>query len=106
MTETHGATQQQEHLFQQGAYLELIEVLNDVAVRTARQQTLLGLAYFRLGRMQDSRPLLAAALKAREPEAMVEWGNYLRAQGRFAEAQRYVMTPRPKGRGFSGQQAP
>ncbi|GGR18221.1 hypothetical protein [Deinococcus ruber] len=89
MTETHSATQQ-EHLFQQGAYLELIELLKDVAERTARQQTLLGLAYFRLGRMQDSRPLLAAALKAREPEAMVEWGNFLRAQGRFAEAQRYL----------------
>ena len=82
-----------------GQYQAVIAALEHEA-RTPQALRLLGLAYLRSGQSPDlaELPLLQAHLQG-DPEASVEYGNYLRFVGRYEEACRHFAAVQPELQG-------
>ena len=72
-------------LFEAGQFDHLITLFSE-RERTAREQTLYGLALLYTGRLEDAEFALNRASVLGDPEAQVELGNTLRLLGRFDEA--------------------
>ena len=69
-----------------GQYTTVITLLSDPPPLTATEWRLLGLAYLRSGRITEAETPLLRASTLGDPEGQVEYGNLLRASGRFDDA--------------------
>ena len=87
---------QAEHDFSQGRYPQVISDLSDTRPLSTRAWALLGISHLRLGQLHDAEPVLQRALALGDAEAAVEYGNLLRAQGRFADANRHFAAHEPE----------
>jgi len=69
-----------------GQYTTVITLLSDPLPSSAAEWRVLGLAYLRSGQLLDAETPLLRASTLGDPEGQVEYGNFLRASGRFDEA--------------------
>ncbi len=69
-----------------GQYTTVITLLSDPQPLSATEWRLLGLAYLRSGRFAEAETPLLRASTLGDPEGQVEYGNLLRASGRFDDA--------------------
>lgn len=93
------AVEQLQDQLELGQYQAVIAALEHAA-RTPQALRLLGLAYLRSGQSPHlaELPLLQAHLQG-DPEASVEYGNYLRFVGRYEEACRHFAAVQPELQG-------
>jgi tetratricopeptide (TPR) repeat protein len=70
-----------------GQYVTVITLLSRPPPASAEEWRLLGLAYLRSGQLADAEMPLLRASTLGDAEGQVEYGNLLRASGRFTEAQ-------------------
>jgi DNA-binding SARP family transcriptional activator len=75
-----------EQLFNQGLYKEAIAAAAQSAEPTARHFAVRGISLLRLGDASNAENLLKTAMDFGDEEAHVEYGNFLRASGRFQDA--------------------
>ncbi|WP_407569803.1 SARP family transcriptional regulator [Deinococcus altitudinis] len=69
-----------------GQYTTVITLLNDPLPLAAVEWRLLGLAYLRSGQLLEAETPLLRASTLGDPEGQVEYGNLLRASGKFDDA--------------------
>ena len=69
-----------------GQYTTVITLLSDPQPLTATEWRLLGMAYLRSGRLMEAETPLLRASTLGDPEGQVEYGNLLRASGKFDDA--------------------
>jgi tetratricopeptide (TPR) repeat protein/DNA-binding SARP family transcriptional activator len=96
-----GRTEDLKQLVEMGQYEHVIDVLRSDAY-TPAELRLLGLAYLRGGQVSYAElPLLQAHLRG-DPEASVEYGNYLRFVGRYQDACAHFAEVAPTAEGELG----
>lgn len=85
-----------EQDFSEGQYPQVISDLSRTRPSTARGWALLGISHLRLGQLHQAEDPLQRALALGDAEAAVEYGNLLRAEGRFSDADRHFRTHEPE----------
>jgi DNA-binding SARP family transcriptional activator len=79
-----------EQLFERGLYREAIAMASASAPQTPRQTAVVGISLLRLGDAVSAETPLYTAMVLGDMEAVVEYGNLLRALGRFREADDFL----------------
>lgn len=86
---------QAEQHFARGNYAQVISDLGGGHALSPRDWALLGISHLRLGQLHEAEGPLQRAVAGGEAEALVEYGNLLRAEGRFADADRHFRDHEP-----------
>jgi len=88
-----------ERLYESGRYTDAITAVSALPVPDARGVAVLGISLLRLGDLVTAESHLEAAMYLGDPEAGVEYGNWLRAVGRLEDAGQHLteLLPRLEG---------
>ena len=85
-----------EQLYVQGKYQDAITAALRTPTLDARCSATIGISLMRLGDFANSEGHLQTALYLGDPEALVEYGNWLRAVGRLEDAAEHLTEVLPK----------